>query len=113
MSAPPDIFSFTYGAIEDLLEPILAFYPPNPSLGSPFGTSSDTFGLAPGYKRLATFVGDILFQAPRRHFLRETPKDFGEDSWNYVYREAREGAAPRLGGAHAVSSRLGLAVPRH
>jgi len=94
-----DIFSFTYGAVEQLLEPILAFYPPTPSLGSPFETGSSTFGLAPGYKRLAAFVGDILFQAPRRHFLRETPKDFGEDSWNYLYREAREGAPPRLGGA--------------
>ncbi|GAA5850567.1 hypothetical protein JCM9279_007545 [Rhodotorula babjevae] len=95
-----DIFSFTYGAVEQLLEPILAFYPPDPALGSPFETGSSSFGLAPGYKRLAAFVGDILFQAPRRHFLRETPKDFGEDSWNYLYREAREGASPRLGVQH-------------
>ncbi|BGP36850.1 hypothetical protein JCM10449v2_000752 [Rhodotorula kratochvilovae] len=95
-----DIFDFTYGAIEDLLEPIFAFYPALPSAGSPYSTGNETFGLTANYKRLSSFVGDILFQAPRRHFLRETPKDFGEDSWNYVYREPREGAAPRLGVQH-------------
>lgn len=94
-----DIFDFTYGAVKDLLEPIFDFYPPDPTAGSPYGTGAETFGLTQTYKRLSSFVGDILFQAPRRHFLRETPKDFGEDSWNYVYVEPREGAEPRLGGA--------------
>ncbi|GAA6005766.1 hypothetical protein JCM10207_005326, partial [Rhodosporidiobolus poonsookiae] len=94
------IFEFTYGAVEELLEPIFAFYPSSPSTGSPFLTGSATFGLSSTYKRLSAFVGDILFQAPRRHFLRETPKDFGEDSWNFVYEEKREGAAERLGVQH-------------
>ncbi|GAA6036828.1 hypothetical protein JCM8097_006300, partial [Rhodosporidiobolus ruineniae] len=95
-----DIFDFTYGAIAELLEPILSFYPPAPSAGSPYHTGLETFGLAPTYKRLSSFVGDILFQAPRRHFLRETPKDFGEDSWNFLYTEPREGAKERLGVQH-------------
>lgn len=92
-----DIFDFTYGAVEELLEPILAYYPPDPKVGSPFFTGPETFGLSSNYKRLSSFVGDILFQAPRRHFLRETPKDFGEDSWNYLYREPRAGAQARMG----------------
>ncbi|GAA5864558.1 hypothetical protein JCM3774_005165 [Rhodotorula dairenensis] len=95
-----DIFDFTYGAVEELLEPILAYYPPDPKVGSPFFTGPETFGLSSNYKRLSSFVGDILFQAPRRHFLRETPKDFGEDSWNYLYREPRAGAQARLGIQH-------------
>ncbi|GAA5994782.1 uncharacterized protein JCM10292_004349 [Rhodotorula paludigena] len=95
-----DIFDFTYGAVKDLLEPIFDFYPPDPAAGSPYGTGAETFGLTQTYKRLSSFVGDILFQAPRRHFLRETPKDFGEDSWNYLYVEPREGAEPRLGVQH-------------
>ncbi|GAA5980103.1 hypothetical protein JCM10908_001537 [Rhodotorula pacifica] len=95
-----DIFDFTYGAIEELLEPILAFYPSDPKAGSPFFTGPETFGLSANYKRISSFVGDILFQAPRRHFLRETPKDFGEDSWNYLYREPRAGAQARLGIQH-------------
>ncbi|GAA5988833.1 hypothetical protein JCM11641_005034 [Rhodosporidiobolus odoratus] len=95
-----DIFDFTYGAVEDLLEPILSYYPPTPSSGSPFNTGPEAFGLTSTYKRLSAFVGDILFQAPRRHFLRETPKDFGEDSWNYVFVEKREGAEERMGVQH-------------
>lgn len=91
------VFDFTYGAVEELLEPILAFYPSDPKLGSPFFTGPETFGLSSNYKRLSSFIGDILFQAPRRHFLRETPKDFGEDSWNYLYREPRAGAQARFG----------------
>ncbi|KAG0664274.1 hypothetical protein C6P46_001738 [Rhodotorula mucilaginosa] len=95
-----DIFDFTYGAVEELLEPILAYYPPDPKVGSPFFTGPETFGLSSNYKRLSSFVGDVLFQAPRRHFLRETPKDFGEDSWNYLYREPRAGAQARMGIQH-------------
>ncbi|BGP12869.1 hypothetical protein JCM10213v2_000786 [Rhodosporidiobolus nylandii] len=95
-----DIFDFTYGAVSSLLEPILAFYPSSPSAGSPYNTGTETFGLSDNYKRLAAFVGDILFQAPRRHFLRETPKDFGEDSWNFIYTEPREGAEGRMGVQH-------------
>ncbi|GAA6011519.1 hypothetical protein JCM8202_004057 [Rhodotorula sphaerocarpa] len=95
-----DVFDFTYGAVEELIEPILAFYPPDPKVGSPFFTGPETFGLSTNYKRLSSFIGDILFQAPRRHFLRETPKDFGEDSWNYLYREPRAGAQARMGIQH-------------
>lgn len=101
-----DVFDFTYGAIKDLLEPILAYYPSTPNPGSPYNTGAATFGLSDNYKRLSSFIGDILFQAPRRHFLRETPKDFGEDSWNFVYVEPREGAEERLGGALHVLFRL-------
>lgn len=96
-----DVFDFTYGAVEELIEPILAFYPSDPKVGSPFFTGPETFGLSTNYKRLSSFIGDILFQAPRRHFLRETPKDFGEDSWNYLYREPRAGAQARMGSEFA------------
>ncbi|GAA5875090.1 hypothetical protein JCM16303_005004 [Sporobolomyces ruberrimus] len=90
-----DVFEFTYGAIEDLLEPILSYYPATtPSLSSRYK------GLTTNYERLSLFLGDILFQAPRRHFLRETPKDFGEPSWAYVYEEPKRGAEERLGVQH-------------
>lgn len=38
-----------------------------------------------------------MFQAPRRHFLRDTPRDWGEDGWGFLYKEKREGAEKRLG----------------
>lgn len=84
--------------MQELLEPIWEFYPPSPAAGSPFNTGNETFGLSPTYKRHAALVGDVLFQAPRRHFLRETPKDFGEPSWNFLYTEPKDGADARLGG---------------
>ncbi|GAA5930319.1 uncharacterized protein JCM15063_004772 [Sporobolomyces koalae] len=85
-----DVFEFTYGAIEDLLEPILSYYPSPPS------TSAATSN----FQRISSFLGDILFQAPRRHFLRETPKDFGEPSWAFSFEEPRKGASERLGNQH-------------
>ena len=91
-------FDFTFGAIEGILEPIWALYPDKPAVGSPFQTGNETFGLAPSFKRASAILGDVLFQAPRRHFLRETPKDFGEPSWNFLYDEKRPGALPRNGG---------------
>ncbi|GAA5958575.1 hypothetical protein JCM3765_006678 [Sporobolomyces pararoseus] len=90
-----DVFSFTYGAVEDLLEPILSYYP-----AVPVSPSSRYAGLTTNYQRLSTFLGDILFQAPRRHFLRETPKDFGEPAWAYQFEEPRKGAFERLGVQH-------------
>ncbi|KAM0749102.1 alpha/beta-hydrolase [Meredithblackwellia eburnea MCA 4105] len=93
-------FEFTFGAIEGILEPIWELYPPIPSVGSPYQTGNETFGLAPAFKRAASLLGDVFFQAPRRHFLRETPKDFGEPSWNYLYDEKRPGAEDRNGAQH-------------
>lgn len=94
---PADAFSFTYGSIEDVLDPIFEFYPDDPVRGSPYNTGDELFGLHRAYKRSASLYGDIFFQAPRRHFLRETPKDWGEPSWNYQYFEKRPGAQPHLG----------------
>ena len=91
-----DVFSFTYGAIEDLLEPIFNYYPSPPIY--PSSSLSPYAGLSSNYRRLSEFLGDILFQAPRRHFLRETPKDFGEPSWAYSFEEKKKGAEERLGG---------------
>lgn len=92
------MFSFTYGAIETIITPIWELYPDDPAVGSPYGAPDELFGLAPSYKRAASLIGDILFQAPRRHFLRETPKDFGEPSWSFLYDEKRAAAEPRMGG---------------
>lgn len=91
-------FEFTFGAIETILTPIWEFYPDIPSLGSPYQTGNETFGLSSSFKRAASIFGDVFFQAPRRHFLRETPKDFGAPSWNFFYDEKRPVSEPRNGG---------------
>ncbi|SCZ89825.1 BZ3500_MvSof-1268-A1-R1_Chr1-3g01601 [Microbotryum saponariae] len=94
-------FSFAFGGIQDLLDPIWQYYPFNKlNEGSPYNTGNETFGLSPAYKQGSSLLGDVFFQAPRRHLLRETPKDFGEAAWNYVWNEPREGADSRLGVQH-------------
>ncbi|SCV68126.1 BQ2448_247 [Microbotryum intermedium] len=94
-------FSFAFGGIQDLLGPIWQYYPfDKPNEGSPYNTGNETFGLTPAYKQGSSLMGELFFQAPRRHLLRETPKDFGEAAWNYVWNEPREGAESRLGVQH-------------
>jgi acetylcholinesterase len=44
------------------VEKLLKFYPTDPAAGSPYGTGNETFGLAAQYKRLASVVGDLIFQ---------------------------------------------------
>ncbi|KDE04216.1 hypothetical protein MVLG_05317 [Microbotryum lychnidis-dioicae p1A1 Lamole] len=91
-------FSFAFGGIQDWLEPIWQYYPFNKlNEGSPYNTGNETFDLSPAYKQCSSLLGDVFFQAPRRYLLRETPKDFDEAAWNYVWNEPREGANPRLG----------------
>ena len=55
---------------KEQLAPLFDLYPNDPAQGSPFGTG-DANQLAPMYKRMAAFQGDIIFQAPRRWFLEE------------------------------------------
>ena len=43
---PPNVIA----SVQD----ILALYPDEPALGSPFGTGNETFGLHPGYKRISS-----------------------------------------------------------
>ena len=106
------IFDFTFGAVETILEPIWDLYPDDASAGSPFGSGLDTFGLATSYKRAAAIVGDVLFQAPRRFLLRETPKDWGEDSWGYFYDETKvRGAHDRFGVQHGADTRVWFGQP--
>ncbi|KAG9118566.1 hypothetical protein FRC07_006866, partial [Ceratobasidium sp. 392] len=65
---------------------LLKFYPIDPAAGSPYGTGNETFGLAAQYKRLASVVGDLIFQASRRDFLRTATK-FGVKAWSGLFTE--------------------------
>ena len=63
-----------------LLAPVFALYPADPAKGSPFGTG-DAYQLTPMYKRLAAFLGDFVWQAPRRYFLNMTAGK--RDAWSF------------------------------
>ena len=53
---------------DTLIENILAAYPDDPALGSPFDTGSNN-SITPEFKRVAAILGDYVFQAPRRLLL--------------------------------------------
>ena len=61
------------GANQSVLEHIDHLYPNNVSDGSPFGTGTAN-ALTPEFKRLAAFLGDYAFQAPRRFLMTERPE---------------------------------------
>ncbi|PIL29453.1 hypothetical protein GSI_08395 [Ganoderma sinense ZZ0214-1] len=81
-------------APEALLEPLFSLYPADPAAGSPFMTGDDN-QLAPMYKRMAAFQGDVVFQAPRRFFLDQRPSK--QPAWSYI---GQTGNSPGLGYAH-------------
>jgi len=83
------------GASMDELNKIMAAYPDDPSQGSPFGTGSEN-ALTPQYKRLASILGDIIFQAPRRFLLQNAAHT--ENTWAYLYQ--RGSSTPFLGAFH-------------
>lgn len=63
-----------------VVAPVLDLYPSDPAAGSPFGTG-DEFAYTPQYKRIAAFVGDFGFQAPRRFFVQQLSG--GQPVWSY------------------------------
>ncbi|KAF8608654.1 alpha/beta-hydrolase [Ceratobasidium sp. AG-I] len=82
-----------------LIREILKYYPDSPAAGSPYGTGNETFGLGAEYKRLASLMGDVAFQAPRRDHLRTAAK-FGVKAWSYVMKQAGPNPVPMFGVPH-------------
>ncbi|KAG8728965.1 hypothetical protein FRC11_009813, partial [Ceratobasidium sp. 423] len=78
---------------------LLKYYPADPSAGSPYNTGNDTFGKAAQYKRAASVIGDLVFDAPRRDFLQVATK-LGVSAWSYQW--AQTGLSlPEFGAAHS------------
>ncbi|TFK82847.1 alpha/beta-hydrolase [Polyporus arcularius HHB13444] len=85
---------FFSGVPEASLAPLFELYPNDPAQGSPFGTGDDN-QLAPMYKRMAAFQGDMIFQAPRRFILDHRSSQ--QDTWTFINERGRSGG---LGVAH-------------
>jgi len=71
-------------------------YPSDPAAGSPFDTGTQN-QLSPQFKRLAAIQGDLVFQAPRRFFLRTASKT--QDVWSFLWKRAK--ATPSFGSFHS------------
>ncbi|KAL7419296.1 hypothetical protein Q5752_006133 [Cryptotrichosporon argae] len=83
-----------------VLETLLAAYPNDPTIGSPYGTGNETFGLSPYFKELASIVGDGQFQSRRRKFLRDANYGGFNNTWTYQFEGATPGLAAYYGVMH-------------
>ncbi|KAI0351842.1 alpha/beta-hydrolase [Trametes cingulata] len=77
------------------LSPLFALYPNIPAAGSPFETGNAN-QLFPQFKRLAAYLGDLVYQAPRRFFLDQ--RSLKQPTWSYI---SKRDALPGLGVTHA------------
>ncbi|KAF8608522.1 alpha/beta-hydrolase [Ceratobasidium sp. AG-I] len=78
---------------------LLNYYPTDPSAGSPYNTGNNTFGRSAQYKRAASVIGDVLFEAPRRDFLK-VATSLNVPAWSYQF--AQTGLDdPQWGAAHS------------
>ncbi|GAA95665.1 hypothetical protein E5Q_02322 [Mixia osmundae IAM 14324] len=62
---------------------ILQRYPDVPSLGSPYNTGSQLFGMGSQFKRAASIAGDITFESPRRALAIAASKNAAVYAYTY------------------------------
>ncbi|OSD07125.1 esterase 1 [Trametes coccinea BRFM310] len=86
-------------AVTDVIAEVLQLYPNDPTVGCPFGTGNETFGLSSEYKRLAAIAGDSSFHAPRRAWVR-TASGAGVPVYAFLFADEQAVETPRLGVTH-------------
>ncbi|KAI9061774.1 esterase 1 [Trametes sanguinea] len=86
-------------AVSAVIAEVLQLYPDDPTLGCPFGTGNETFGLSSEYKRLAAIAGDSSFHAPRRAWVR-TASSAGVPVHAFLFADEQAVETPRLGVTH-------------
>ncbi|KAL0578576.1 hypothetical protein V5O48_003426 [Marasmius crinis-equi] len=83
------------GVPDSDLDDFMRVYPQDITQGSPYDTSIFN-ALTPQFKRLASIQGDAVFQAPRRHFLRNLSSK--QNAWAFLSKRLKE--VPVAGSAH-------------
>ncbi|KDR82548.1 hypothetical protein GALMADRAFT_134147 [Galerina marginata CBS 339.88] len=82
---------------DDQLNQLAELYPADITQGSPFNTGIFN-AISPQFKRIASFQGDGVFQAPRRWLLQNTVPT-NPNVWSYVNKRLK--GLPILGSVHA------------
>ncbi|KAK0460661.1 extracellular triacylglycerol lipase precursor [Desarmillaria tabescens] len=100
-----DFIQTTYSAFppylsDEILDQLLELYPDDPSLGAPYGTGNETFGLSPGWKRVASMTGDLTFDAQRRTWT-QTAAEAGVKAYGYQFTQNSSSYSAELGVPHA------------
>ncbi|KAJ7677463.1 esterase 1 [Mycena rosella] len=88
----------TAAELSSKIDEILALYPDDPALGSPYNTGNETFGLNSGWKRATAIFGDLGFQSTRRMWL-QTAAAGGSKVYGYLLTQPQLGD-PSLGVDH-------------
>ncbi|KAL0575772.1 hypothetical protein V5O48_006191 [Marasmius crinis-equi] len=77
--------------VQQIIDRVLAAYPNIPSLGSPFDTGNNTFGLYDGYKRAAAVAGDYVGQSHRRFMLKRLAGRSNAQVYSYLFADHNDG----------------------
>ncbi|RXW15272.1 hypothetical protein EST38_g10583 [Candolleomyces aberdarensis] len=83
--------------LDSAADKVLELYPADPTVGSPYGTGDELFGLPASYKRHASLMGDTLFDAPRRMWSQAAAK-FGVKNYGYHFTDPQ--GVPAAGVPH-------------
>ncbi|KAH9030331.1 carotenoid ester lipase precursor [Lactarius pseudohatsudake] len=87
---------FFPNATDAQMDRLLTLYPQDVTRGSPFDTGTQN-AFTPEFKRIASILGDFVFQAPRRIFLNNSSEK--QNTWSYLSKRLK--SLPILGSAHA------------
>ncbi|KAG5638889.1 hypothetical protein H0H81_008948 [Sphagnurus paluster] len=88
--------TFLPGVTAAEVDKLATLYPDSVTEGSPFDTGYLNV-LSPQFKRIASFQGDGVFQAPRRFFLQE--RSGKQNTWAFLSKRLK--FTPVLGSFHA------------
>jgi acetylcholinesterase len=96
----------------ETIDRLLDFYPDNPAVGSPYGTSniSSFPGTGHQYKRLGAIYGDYILIGPDR-YNAETSVAQGRDTWKYRFDIAPAGTPLKYGVYHGIEIPLVFSIP--
>ncbi|KAH9060191.1 carotenoid ester lipase precursor [Lactarius vividus] len=87
---------FFPNATDAQMDRLLMLYPQDVTQGSPYDTGTQN-AFTPEFKRIASLLGDFVFQAPRRIFLDNSSEK--QNTWSYLSKRLK--SLPILGSAHA------------
>ncbi|KAK7688543.1 hypothetical protein QCA50_008081 [Cerrena zonata] len=65
------------------IDTLARLYPEDPALGSPFDTGFEG-AFTPQFKRTSAFIGDLIFQGPRRFFSQLLSEK--QNVWSFIFK---------------------------
>ncbi|TFK28270.1 triacylglycerol lipase 3 [Coprinopsis marcescibilis] len=86
-------------ALDVAINRLFQLYPDSPSLGAPYGSGDELFGLPPAYKRDSALQGDLTIDAPRRMWT-EAAAQAGVKGYGYLFTQRLQIRDPALGVNH-------------